>query len=125
MPRSGCLALHGVNQIVFFKEKLLINKSIIKEVKNSRRNLVTVWLDDRKAFASIRHSWLLQVLKLVKVRGITFNAIKNLTKTWYTILTLSSETETLTTEMIKFLKSIFQGDSLSVMLLALSVMLLV
>ena len=29
-------------------EQLLINKSILKEVKNSRRNLVTVWLDYHK-----------------------------------------------------------------------------
>ena len=83
-------------------EQLLINKSILKEVKNSRKNLVTVWLDYRKAFDSI-----------------IINAIKNLTKSWYTILSLSSETETLTTEPIKFLKGIFQGDSLSVMLFVL------
>ena len=58
-------------------------------------------------------------MKLAKVPGIIFNAIKNLTKSWYTILTLSSETEALTTEPIKFLKAIFQGDSLSVMLFVL------
>ena len=31
-------------------EQLLINKSILKEVKNSRINLVTVWLDYRKVY---------------------------------------------------------------------------
>ena len=100
-------------------EQLLINKSILKEVKNSGRNLVTVWLDYRKVFDSIPNRWLLQALKLAKVPGIIINAIKNLTKSWYTILSPSSETET-TTEPIKFLKSIFQGDSLSVMLFVLS-----
>ena len=60
-------------------EQFLINKSILKEVKNSRKNLVTVWLDYRKAFDSIPHSWLLQALKLAKVPGIIINAIKNLT----------------------------------------------
>ena len=58
-------------------------------------------------------------MKLAKVPGIIINAIKNLTKSWYTILSLSSETETLTTEPIKFLNGIFQGDSLSVMLFIL------
>ena len=100
-------------------EQLIINKSTLKEAKNSRRNLVTVWLDYRKAFDSIPHSWLLQALKLAKVPGIIINAIKNLTKTWYSILTLSSETETLSTQLIKFLQGIFQGDSLSVMLFVL------
>ena len=41
-------------------EQLLINKSTLIEVKSSRRNLVTVWLDYRKAFDSIPHSSLLQ-----------------------------------------------------------------
>ena len=97
-------------------EQLLINKFKLKAVKNSRRNLVSVWLDYRKAFDSIPRSWLLEALKLTKVPGVIINAIKNLTKSWCTILTLSSETETLTTEPIKFLKVIFQRDSLSVML---------
>ena len=51
-------------------EQLLINKSILKEAKNSRRNLVTVWLDYRKTFDSIPHSWLLQALKLAKYLGL-------------------------------------------------------
>ena len=56
-------------------EQLLINKTILKEVKNSQRNLVTVWFDYHKAFSSIPHSWLLQALKLAKVPGIIISAI--------------------------------------------------
>ena len=37
-------------------EQLLINKSILKEVKNSQRNLVAVRLDYRKAFDAIPYS---------------------------------------------------------------------
>ena len=37
-------------------EQLLINKNITKEVRKMRRNLITVWLDYRKAFDSIPHS---------------------------------------------------------------------
>ena len=61
-------------------EQRFINKSILKEVKISRRNLVTVWLSHRKAFDSVPHNWLLQALKLAKVPGIIVNTIKNLTK---------------------------------------------
>ena len=57
-----------------------------------------------KAFDSISHSSLLQALKLAKVPGIIINGLKNLTKSWHTILTVSRETETLITEVIKFLK---------------------
>ena len=38
-------------------EQLLMNKNIMKEVRKMRRNLITVWLDDRKASDSIPHSW--------------------------------------------------------------------
>ena len=48
-------------------EQLLINKSILKEVRLMQHNLVTVWLDYRKAFNSIPHSWLLHALKLTKL----------------------------------------------------------
>ena len=40
-------------------EQLLINKTILKEVKRLRRNLVTVWLDYQKAFDSVPHSWMI------------------------------------------------------------------
>ena len=100
-------------------EQLLKIKSILKVVKNSQRNLVTVWLDYRQAFDSIPLSSLLQALKLAKVPGTLINPFKNLAKSWYTILTLSRETGTLTTELKKFLWGIFQGDSISVMLFVL------
>ena len=47
-------------------EQLLINRTILKQVRSVQRNLVTVWLDYRKAFDSISHSCLLHALKLVK-----------------------------------------------------------
>ena len=57
-------------------EQLPINKSKLKEVKNSQRNLVTAWLNYCKAFDFIPHCWLLQALKLAKVSRIIINAIK-------------------------------------------------
>ena len=61
-------------------KQLLINKFILRELKNSRRTLITVWLNYCKALDFIPHSWLLKALKLAKVPRIIINAIKNLTK---------------------------------------------
>ena len=47
-------------------EQLLINKNIMQEVRRMRRNLTTIWLDYRKAFDSLPHSWLIKSLKLAK-----------------------------------------------------------
>ena len=39
---------------------------------------------------------------------------------WHTILTIKNRDESITTEIIKFLEGIFQGDSLSVLLFIIS-----
>ena len=98
-------------------EQLLINKNIMNEVRRMRRNLTTIWLDYRKAFDSIPHSWLIKSLKLAKVPDNIINAIENLTQSWYTILHLNGKNENVASSLIKISKGIYQGDSLSVMLL--------
>ncbi|XP_057310291.1 uncharacterized protein LOC130648267 [Hydractinia symbiolongicarpus] len=65
-------------------EQLLINKTVLSEVKNNRRNLVTIWLDYQKAFDSVPHSWIIESLRLAKVPRIMIDAIDSLTKTWTT-----------------------------------------
>ena len=44
----------------------LVNKNM-KEVKSLCRSLTTVWLDYKKAFDLVPHSWLIYALKLAKV----------------------------------------------------------
>ena len=87
-------------------EQLLLNKNIMKEVKSLCRNLNTVSLDYKKAFDTVPHSWLIYPLKLAKVPMDIINAISNLTDCWYTILNLQGMNESLTSEVIKFLKGI-------------------
>ena len=91
-----------------------------EEVRSMRRNLVTVWLDYRKAFDSIPHSWLLHTLKLVKLPNHLLTAIKNLTESWYTKLNLNGKDDSIVSNVIKIIRGIHQGDSLSVILFVLT-----
>ena len=101
-------------------EQLLINKNIMQEVRRMRKNLATIWLDYRKAFGSIPHSWLIKSLKLAKVPDNIINAIENFTQSWDTILHLNGNNENVASSLIKIVKGIYQGDSLSVMLFVVS-----
>ena len=91
------------------------------EVKKKRRNIFTIWLDYKKAFDSVPHEWLLYALQLAKVPAQLIEAIKHLTNQWGTVLHLIGKNETILKDVIKFLKCIFQGDSLSVLLFILTV----
>ena len=91
----------------------------MKEAKALKGSIYTVWLDYQKAFDSVTHEWLLRSLKLAKVPLQLISAIEELTKHWVTIASLHGTNETMITEIIKYLNGIFQGDTLSVLLLVL------
>ena len=101
-------------------EQLLINKSILKEVRLMRRNLVAVWLDYRKAFNSISHSWLHHALKLTKFPNHLLTEIKKLTESWYTKLNLNGKDDSIVSNVIRKTTGICQSGSLSVILFVLA-----
>ena len=96
----------------------------MSEVKKKRRNLFTIWLDYKKAFYSVPHEWLIYALQLAKLPKQFIKAIKHLTTQWCAARHLKGENETITSDAIRFLKGVFQGDSLSVLLFILTVNLL-
>ena len=102
-------------------EQQLINKAIMTEVRKKRRNLITIWLDYKKAFDSVPHEWLIYALKLAKVPPQLVSSKEHLLTQWCTIVHLDGENDSITTDIIQFMKGIFQGDSLSVLLFILTV----
>ena len=97
-------------------EQLLLNKSILNEVKQKKRNLITIWLDYQKAFDSIPHDWMIQSLRLAKIPEKLIAAIETLTKQWATMVELHGNQSSITSDVINFSNGIFQGDSISVLL---------
>ena len=63
-------------------DQLLANKMIYNETKQKRLNLLTVWLDYKKAFDSVPHSWVIKSLKLAKVPKLIIETIKSLMDKW-------------------------------------------
>ena len=86
-----------------------------------RKNALYIWLDYKKAFDSVPHSWLIKSLELAKVPSTIIKAIERLTETWSTNAYLLTSKGNITTVEIKYKKGILQGDALSVILFILSV----
>ena len=101
-------------------EQLLLNKSILNEVKQKKRNLITIWLDYQKAFDSTPHDWMIQSLRLAKIPEKLIAAIETLTKQWATIVELHGNQSSITSDVIDVSNGNFQGDSISVLLFILS-----
>ena len=102
-------------------DQLLINKIVLDQVKQQRKNLFMMWFDYRKAFDSVPHSWIIKALHLAKVPEKVLNAILRLMELWATKVNLFAEGTNIETESINYLTGILQGDCLSFMLFILSV----
>lgn len=95
------------------KELLVIDSIITKQASRKLRNLSMAWIDYKKAFDSVPHSWLLEVLKLYGVSVQVVNLLEHLMQTWRTNLIVKTTEGEYKTAEIKIKRGIFQGDTLS------------
>ena len=79
-----------------------------------------MWIDYKKAYDSITHSWLTEILDLYKIDDQTRFFITYLMKNWHTKIHLPHDAGCISIEEIFFLRGIFQGDSLSPLLFCLA-----
>ena len=94
------------------KDQLLIDKEVLRDAKMKKRCLAMAWIDYRKAYDMLPHSWILESLSLIKVAKNIEGLLKGSMKSWGTILTANGE------ELgeVSIRRGIFQGDSLSPLL---------
>ena len=97
------------------KDQLLIDKAILKDCKRRHTNLSMAWIDYRKAYDMIPHSWILECLDIFGVARNVKQFITDSMSKWKVELT--SMGESLGDVSIK--RGIFQGDSLSPLLFVL------
>lgn len=93
------------------KDQLLIDKMILKDAKVGK-NLSMAWIDYKKAYDMVPHSWIKEVVDLLGVAGNIGGLLSSSMSGWRT--QLMGGTEVLGTVDIK--RGIFQGDSLSPLL---------
>ena len=98
------------------REHLLLNKLIIDHARKNSRNLAMAWIDYRKAYDSVPHSWIEHTLKLYHLDPDVVNFCVSTMRTWQTRIHLQTPETCLQSKYINIRRGIFQGDSLSPLL---------
>ena len=74
------------------KDQLLIDKMIMKHAKRKQGNLRMTWIDYKKAYNSVPHSWIVRSMGLVGVATNITSFMEKAVKMWNTTLTINGET---------------------------------
>ena len=77
--------------------------------KSHKRNLTTAWLNVRKEYDSLEHTWIIAVLEKLKIASNIRKTMENSMRHWHTTIELSGAS----IASVKINRGIFQGDSLS------------
>ena len=91
------------------KDQLLVAKTILADCKKRHKNLTMAWVDYKKAYDMVPHSWILECMRLYGVSDSVTNFLKRSMSKWMVQLTSCGEIS----GTVNIRRGIFQGDSLS------------
>lgn len=92
------------------KEQLVIDSVIMHQAYSAKRNIFTLYIDYQKAFDSVPHSWLKEILNIYKISPNIVNFMKTTMERWRSHLSVDGF---MSNETIRIRRGIFQGDALS------------
>ena len=95
------------------KDQLLIDdKAVLRDAKRKKRHLSVAWIDYKKTYDMVPHSWIHEILSMMKVAGNIAGLLEKSMDQWKTVLTANGEV----LGEVDIRRGIFQGDSLSPLL---------
>ena len=68
------------------KDQLLIVKALLKEVKRFRKNVAMAYINYRKAYDMVPHSWILEMMEVTGVAKNVGSLIRRSMSNWCTVL---------------------------------------
>ena len=86
---------------------------ILENCRNRNTNLSIAWIDYKKGFDSLPHSWIEKCLETFKISPVLRNFLSHNMCMWKTTLVLNTVENTLNAGDININSGIFQGDSLA------------
>ena len=109
--QKGCRkGSSGTNDLLY------IDRAVNKEVKSRNKNLAMAWIDYKKAYDMVPHSWIIECLDLFGVAENINSLSVNSMKKWKVML-CSGNSEL---GEVEIKRGIFQGDSLSLLVFVLA-----
>jgi hypothetical protein len=108
VEQKGC-----VKECFGCKEQLIIDTVIMEQARKNNRNICTAFIDYKKAYDSVPHSWLIKILKIYKINLNLINFLSHIMTFWKTTLNLSINNTKLKSESIQIKRGIYRGNSLS------------
>ncbi|CAB3978867.1 Hypothetical predicted protein [Paramuricea clavata] len=90
------------------KNQLLIDKLVLRDCKRRHTNLSMAWIDYRKAYDMVPHSWIVECMSMFKIAANVRTFVESSMENWKTELTSSGES----LGNVNIRRGIFQGDSL-------------
>ena len=113
--QKGCLKVaRGTNDLLY------IDRAVIKEVKSRNKNLAMAWIDYKKTYDMVQHSWIPVCLDLFGVVENIKSLLVNSMENWKVMLCSGS----FEIGEVQIKRGIFQGDSLSPLVFVLALILL-
>ena len=91
-------------------ENLLIDDMVLKDAHDNKRNLSCCWIDVRKAYDSLSHSWLIAMLIIHRFPDKLVKAVAEIIKNWNTVLIVPLESVDVQSDPIMITNGVFQGD---------------
>ena len=91
-------------------DNLLIDDMVLKDAHDSKRNLACGWVDVKKAYDSVSHSWILKMLAIHRFPSKLQHTVARLMKSWNTVLVIPLENEDMESPPISITNGVFQGD---------------
>lgn len=95
------------------KDQVIVDAVIVGQATQKQRNLSMAYIDYKKAYDSVPHSYLLKVLQLYKVDGNVIRLMQHAMGMWSTSLHITDGTAVLRSRTLSIRRGIFQGDTFS------------
>ena len=93
-------------------DNLLIDRIVILDCHRRKRNVSMGWVDVKKAYDSIDHGWLEEMMLMHRFPSWLCRAIQNLSRSWSTRIVTTTRKGREVSDIIRFRRGLPQGDAL-------------